>query len=144
MKYRSQFTEEIEVNSPEEAFRAVTHFCDYCVMGAIEQYHCSGYRSSLCEQTKDKIRADWLKGKRDGHNVRESREERAEKRNEQNTQDNEAWFCSLPTEDKAKWFCDHITCSDGCRFYGKCFGEQEGRELWVKWLKTPHPNGVGI
>ena len=50
----------------------------------------------------------------------------------------EEWFDGLSTEEKAKWFCDHITCSDGCRFYGKCFNEQMGRELWKKWLKQPH------
>ena len=53
-------------------------------------------------------------------------------------QTNEEWFCLLSTEEKAKWFCDHITCSDGCRFYGKCFNEQIGRELWKEWLKQPH------
>lgn len=51
---------------------------------------------------------------------------------------NEEWFCTLSTEEKAKWFCDHITCSDGCRFYGKCFNEHMGRELWEEWLKQPH------
>ena len=51
---------------------------------------------------------------------------------------NEEWLERLTTEEKAKWFCDHITCSDGCRFYGKCVDEQMGRELWQEWLKQPH------
>ena len=51
---------------------------------------------------------------------------------------NEKWFCGLSMKEKAKWFCDHITCSDGCRFYGKCFNEHMGRELWEEWLKQPH------
>ena len=50
---------------------------------------------------------------------------------------NEEWFCALSTEEKARWFCDHIGCSN-CRFYGKCLDEQMGQDLWIKWLKQPH------
>lgn len=51
---------------------------------------------------------------------------------------NEEWFCSLPTEEKAKWFCDHITCSDGCPFNKQCLNEDMGRKLWQKWLLEEH------
>ena len=44
------------------------------------------------------------------------------------TTTNEKWFCNLSTTEKARWFCDHIGCSD-CRFYGKCLDEQMGQEL---------------
>ena len=47
---------------------------------------------------------------------------------------NEDWFCRLSTEEKAKWFCDHITCSDGCPFNKQCLNEDMGRKLWQKWL----------
>lgn len=50
---------------------------------------------------------------------------------------NEKWFCSLSTKEKARWFCDHIRCSD-CRFDKKCLNEQMGQELWENWLKKPH------
>ena len=51
---------------------------------------------------------------------------------------NEDWFCRLSTEEKAKWFCDHITCSDGCPFNKQCLNEDMGRKLWQKWLLEEH------
>ena len=60
MKYKSVFVE-IEVNSHKEAFEVLTHFCDYCIKGSIERFHCSGYHASICEETKKKIRKDWFK-----------------------------------------------------------------------------------
>ncbi|MBR3241166.1 MAG: hypothetical protein IKF90_00515 [Parasporobacterium sp.] len=50
----------------------------------------------------------------------------------------EEWFCALSTEEKAKWFCDHITCSDGCPFNKQCLNEDMGRKLWQKWLLEEH------
>ena len=52
-------------------------------------------------------------------------------------QTNEKWFDGLSTEEKARWFCDHIRCSD-CRFNEECLDEQMGQDLWIKWLKQPH------
>lgn len=51
---------------------------------------------------------------------------------------NEEWFNGLSTTEKAKWFCDHITCSDGCHFYKQCLNEDMGRKLWQKWLLEEH------
>ena len=50
---------------------------------------------------------------------------------------NEDWFCSLNTLEKAKWFCDHIPCSD-CRFNKDCFNEDMRHGLWQKWLLEEH------
>ena len=50
---------------------------------------------------------------------------------------NEEWLERLTTEEKAKWFCDHITCSD-CRFNKDCFNEDMGHGLWQKWLLEEH------
>ena len=51
---------------------------------------------------------------------------------------NEEWFNGLSITEKAKWFCDHITCSDGCPFNKQCLNEDMGRKLWQKWLLEEH------
>lgn len=57
---------------------------------------------------------------------------------EKERQTNDQWFSSLSTFEKAKWFCDHITCSD-CRFNKQCLDEDMGCKLWQKWLLEEHP-----
>ena len=59
MKYRSMFTEDIYVNSPEDAYNAIVHFCSYCKKDSIEQYHCSGHHARICQEIKDQIQKDW-------------------------------------------------------------------------------------
>ena len=61
MKYHSIFTEDIYVNSRQDAYKAIMRFCDYCKKDSIEQYHCSGYHASICQKVKDQIRQDWSK-----------------------------------------------------------------------------------
>lgn len=59
MKYKSPMTSEITITSSQEAYTVITHFCDYCKKGAIEQYHCSGRDSAICEAVQAQIVTDW-------------------------------------------------------------------------------------
>lgn len=47
-----------------------------------------------------------------------------EKMNKPKPMTNEEWFCSLPTEEKAKWLQEHMDCSN-------C-------DCNLEWLKQPH------
>lgn len=65
-------------------------------------------------------------------------------------QTNEEWFCSLPTEEKAKMlgrvsFCDFCPhqLSEHCAWTtgyseGCVYGNKENEELWLTWLKEKH------
>lgn len=59
MKYKSPMTSEITVTSRQEAYTVIMHFCDYCKKGGIEQYHCSGRDSAMCDAIQEQIAADW-------------------------------------------------------------------------------------
>ena len=75
----------------------------------------------------------------EGNNTKDSWYERAKKWNEQNTPTNENWFCSLPTEEKAKWLADNF----GYVAYKGSGGnpkrvQEDLVEYWQEWLKQPH------
>ncbi len=48
-KYKSPFTSDIIINSRQEAYQIIMSFCNNCKKGAIEQYHCSGRDSAICD-----------------------------------------------------------------------------------------------
>lgn len=50
------------------------------------------------------------------------------------TQTNEEWFCSLPTEEKARFIADN----DGTIQIGDEVDYQNTMTKWSKWLKQPH------
>ena len=53
-KYTSSFYGKFEINTPEEAYRAVMDFCErYCGKGGIEQFHCSGRDAAICDKIKE-------------------------------------------------------------------------------------------
>lgn len=49
---------------------------------------------------------------------------------------NEEWFCSLTTEEKARFLAKKC-CEISCKFF---LGEAEEifSKYWVEWLKQPH------
>jgi hypothetical protein len=47
-------------------------------------------------------------------------------------QTNEEWFCRLPTDEKAEFYCTVQNC---LTIYGDHIATHED---WVKWLKQPH------
>jgi hypothetical protein len=49
-------------------------------------------------------------------------------------QTNEEWFCSLQTEEKAKFIADN----DGTIQIGDEVDYQNTMTKWVEWLKQPH------
>lgn len=62
-------------------------------------------------------------------------------------QTNEAWFCSLSTEEKAEWLETIMRLSGTCEFIGGCFkcplqpcGDivDFERQIWLAWLKEKH------
>lgn len=59
--YSSPFTSEIEVLSQQDALYTINHFCEYCVKGATEWYHCAGVDSMKCEEVIAQIKNDWFK-----------------------------------------------------------------------------------
>lgn len=67
---------------------------------------------------------------------------------------NEQWFCSLPTEEKAKWLNDKIIICAVCdqqKICGYFINEtchlcpyHEGKnKSWEAWLKQPHTTTKG-
>lgn len=59
-KYTSSFYGKFEINTPEEAYRAVMDFCErYCGKGGIEQFHCSGRDAAICDKIKEQICRDF-------------------------------------------------------------------------------------
>ena len=63
--YKSSFTEEIIIDTPQEAYNILTHFCDYCQKDSIGRFHCPYVDAKECEATKNEIKKDWLKAKHD-------------------------------------------------------------------------------
>lgn len=53
---------------------------------------------------------------------------------EQKPQTNEDWFCSLPTEEKARFIADN----DGTIQIGDEAEYQNTITKWSEWLKQPH------
>lgn len=60
-KYKSPFTSDIIINSPQEACQIIMSFCNNCKKNAIDQYHCSGRDSAICDAIKNQIIKDWSK-----------------------------------------------------------------------------------
>lgn len=57
------FTQEIEVLSKQDALYVINHFCEYCVKGASEWYHCAGVDSAKCNTIIEQIKNDWFTGR---------------------------------------------------------------------------------
>lgn len=57
--YQSSFTKPIVIETKEEAIHAITHFCDYCEKGTIEQFHCSGRDTNICSKVKEQIASNF-------------------------------------------------------------------------------------
>lgn len=66
--------------------------------------------------------------------------------NEQNTQTNEDWFCSLPTEEKAEWIANDINERVKLALHDSELNDgdvdadyyMEDADDWSEWLKQPH------
>lgn len=62
-----------------------------------------------------------------------------EKMNKPKPMTNEEWFCSLPTEEKAKWLQEHMDCSYCDCNKDLCYKGYDCCELaFWEWLKQPH------
>lgn len=59
MKYKSPFTEEMNIFNSEQAYNIYTHFCDYCMKDSVSQFHCPYVDSKQCEEVKQQILQDW-------------------------------------------------------------------------------------
>ena len=60
MIYKSPFTRDVEVNTKEEARKAILQMCaQYCNKDAIGKLHCSGRDAALCNAVKNKIAEDF-------------------------------------------------------------------------------------
>ena len=48
---------------------------------------------------------------------------------------NEEWFCTLPTEEKAKWLYDHYVNARADEYYGR---QEKTLSEYQKWLVSVH------
>lgn len=60
MIYKSPFIKDVEVNTKEEARKAILQMCEqYCNKDAIGKLHCSGRDAALCNAVKNRIAKDF-------------------------------------------------------------------------------------